>query len=398
MNRPSDPERRGLRLLFGALGLLCLAIVALAWRMSSRRSSGFGWSGCEEVEPPPKIVSRPPPGGGGRQVALVGNTSCALMRDGSVWCWGASPPGAAEPPSYRSATVRLLAPSNRRAFALGNAGRCDVPEGGPAHCSTKDGESFTLDAPKKVAIGYDHACAIVADGSLHCWGDNAFAQLFEPDRESTPMPRARSSVAGVRDVALGPGFTCVVFERGALECRGVAQGTKTREALSRISLATAIAAGDAHACVVADGRVSCWGKNEKGQLGDGTTNESEVPVDVKLPGRAVQLAAFAKDTCAILETGTPYCWGEPGQGPYAIETRTEQGALADATSIAVGANHACILRRDGRISCWGDNSLHQVSSKVEPIWSQEQSSHNCYPVHWSEPSAVGVTDVFWGPP
>ena len=60
--------------------------------------------------------------------------------------------------------------------------------------------------------------------------------------------------------------------------------------------------------------------------------------------------------------------------------------------------HACILRRDGRISYWGDNSPHQVSSNGEPIWSQEQSSHNCYPVHWGEPKAVGVSDVFWGPP
>jgi hypothetical protein len=150
----------------------------------------------------------------------------------------------------------------------------------------------------------------------------------------------------------------------------------------------------AAACIVADGRVSCWGKNENGQLGDGTINESEIPVDVKLPGRAVQLVAFAARTCAILETGPPYCWGESGQGPHAIETSKKQGALADATSIALGAKHACILRRDGRISCWGDNSVHQVSSKVEPIWSQEQSSHNCYPVHWNEPSAVGVTDVF----
>ena len=407
MTSHTTSDRRGRLLLLGTLAVLAVLIAATAWRVSAPDRSPSSELGCHD-ERPPKLASRPPPGGGARQLALAGDTSCSTMRDGAVWCWGAPAPGGVVNANVAMGMIQLLPAAERRGFVLGKAGRCDIAAEGPAHCSTSTGEPFTIAAPKKIAIGDDHACAISGEGSLRCWGDNAFGQLFEATSGPTSVRDARQIVTNVRDVAVGPGFTCVVRGHGAIECRGVGQGAATRLALSRMSGAKAVATGESHACALVEGdRVVCWGNNALGQLGDGTTIDRETPVEARLPARASQIVASGKRSCAIVDVGAPYCWGEDLIGrssPTPIAVRAyaagqETRPIADADAVALGVSHACALRRNGAVACWGDNTQGQVSPKLDLQPSGGQSSHSCERVMWSEPSgSESAVDVFWGRP
>ena len=126
----------------------------------------------------------------------------------------------------------------------------------------------------------------------------------------------------------------------------------------------AIAAGFRHSCAVTDaGAVKCWGWNESGRLGDGTTTDRLTPVDVAgLSGGVRALAAGGAHTCAVTDAGTVKCWGYNGVGELGDGTTTERLTPVDVTglgvrarSLAVGAGHSCALTSSGRVKCWGAN-------------------------------------------
>ncbi len=141
------------------------------------------------------------------------------------------------------------------------------------------------------------------------------------------------------------------------ECLGVAQ----------------IVAGGAHTCLLSsDGAVHCWGRNDRGQLGNGTFDDSSLPVAIDMPSRAIALAAGALHTCALLTDNTAVCWGEnfygqsnPG-GPEQLNTPTFIEGLSDTISISAGGSHTCALRQDGEVLCWGNASKGQLGNG-EPL-------------------------------
>lgn len=135
---------------------------------------------------------------------------------------------------------------------------------------------------------------------------------------------------------------------------------------------TALALGSYHTCSVRfDGRVLCWGGNQQGQLGDGTTEARTSPVRVPLPAASVvALAAGFRHTCAALTTGEVYCWGEniDGQvspaGDPIVTTPTrvpiEGVGLHGVNGLAAGEYHTCAALADGRIVCWGSHRQGQL--------------------------------------
>jgi alpha-tubulin suppressor-like RCC1 family protein len=130
----------------------------------------------------------------------------------------------------------------------------------------------------------------------------------------------------------------------------------------------ALATGAIHACaLLGNGQVRCWGDNEHGQVGDGTTTNRSVPTPVVGLPSAVAIAAGITHTCAVLTDGTARCWGENNQGQLGIGVVGDMPvpvtplSLSGVALITSGRDHACAALVDGQVRCWGGNGVHQAS-------------------------------------
>jgi hypothetical protein len=140
----------------------------------------------------------------------------------------------------------------------------------------------------------------------------------------------------------------------------------------------AISAGDDYTCAVSAARgVECWGANQHGQLGDGTTTDRTTPVSVAgLTGVSMidtgmgspNLAggSVGPHTCAVALAGSVTCWGSNGSGELDDGTTVDRptpavaaGLPARVLAVATGARHTCALDSDGEVWCWGDGTLAQ---------------------------------------
>jgi alpha-tubulin suppressor-like RCC1 family protein len=129
----------------------------------------------------------------------------------------------------------------------------------------------------------------------------------------------------------------------------------------------ALAAGGEHACALRDsGGVSCWGRNDDGQLGDGTRTPRSLDVTVQALPPVQAIAAGARHTCAVARTGEVWCWGadDAGQlGDGGGDARAQPVRVPNvtgATGVAAGVAFTCALLADGTATCWGDNLLGQL--------------------------------------
>ena len=122
-----------------------------------------------------------------------------------------------------------------------------------------------------------------------------------------------------------------------------------------------VSAGDTHACTISvDGRVFCFGANEFGELGDGTTEDRYFPTTpVVGVTDAIDVAAGNRFTCALRSGGTIACWGEAGSGQLGNGGTSNSSApvtvagVDDALEITAGSNHACARRPGAGVWCWG---------------------------------------------
>jgi alpha-tubulin suppressor-like RCC1 family protein len=116
--------------------------------------------------------------------------------------------------------------------------------------------------------------------------------------------------------------------------------------------AVVLSAGGNQTCVVQKDNAKCWGKNNAGQLGDGTNQDQNVPVAVTvLPDKLSTVGVGYLDACAVTSSGDIYCWGSPLADQFRIST---QGGFA---AVAVGSMHTCGLTSGGAVLCWGANNF-----------------------------------------
>jgi alpha-tubulin suppressor-like RCC1 family protein len=225
-----------------------------------------------------------------------------------------------------------------------------------------------------VWAGAFHACALVQDGSVRCWGLNDSGQLGNGTRLNANSPVPVAGLAGASAVAAGGFHSCAVFPNGTLSCWGrndsrqlgdpatTAESSTVPVPVGGIVNATAVAVGAFHTCaLLANGTVRCWGLNDNGQLGDGTVINSGGPVTVSGLGGVVAIAAGGWHTCALLADGTARCWGENlygqlGNGTFVNAlTPTPVSGLTNLARIPAGIFHHCAIAQNGTLSCWGRN-------------------------------------------
>lgn len=215
-----------------------------------------------------------------------------------------------------------------------------------------------------------HSCALTSLGDVWCWGSNYLGQLGVAGHPSGPVEVAGLTQA-VAEVKVGgeanQGYTCVRNVDGTVACWGKPGGHVPIPRAS-ITNATALAVGGWHACAIVNGgQVSCWGLNTSGQLGNGTLDPVAGEVIVGGITTATSLALGRVHSCAVLADGTARCWGDntvsqlgTGATESDIPTAAPVVGLGGVRSMAAGGGHTCALLLDGTAKCWGDNILGQL--------------------------------------
>lgn len=302
--------------------------------------------------------------------------SCARLQSGGTLCWGWGSDGQIGLPWYRSVPQRVaVAAGQATHVAPGYAHGCALGDGG-VNCwgwndfgQLGDGTSVPhplpapvqgLDAPvRTLAAGRDQACVATVAGEAWCWGGIGWPPSF--------VPALVSGLEGVDALAAGFDHICARTMAGAAFCWGRGSFGQLGDGLSTSSdvpvpvmgMGTGvrhIAVGWDHSCALTeDGAVHCWGSNESGGVGDGTTEDRAVPTLVNLPAPAIDIAAQYQWSCALTTTGQVWCWGYR----YPVPTRIE-GLPAGITGIGAGGGHACAVTAEGGLKCWGDNEYGQL--------------------------------------
>jgi alpha-tubulin suppressor-like RCC1 family protein len=211
-------------------------------------------------------------------------------------------------------------------------------------------------AVSEIAAGMGrHACAIVGpvDGAV-CWGRNASGQLGNGSRSKADRPTP-------------------------VKVAGLAFGVK------------AISVGDAHSCAVTRaGGVKCWGFNGDGQLGNGSTTNSRVPVNVRgLTGGVTAIAAGLDYTCAVTRGAARVvkCWGTDTEGQLGGRFLTRGRGFSTTPVVIGGFGHrvealaagfglTCALTVVGGVECWGENQwgLGTANTQAAPSPSRSLGS------------------------
>lgn len=285
-----------------------------------------------------------------RKISASRNHACALMYSGDVRCWGLG--------------------DNRE---LGRVLTISVS----AVASAVPG----LSGVTSVAVGEKTSCAATVN-AIYCWGSNAYGSLGTGSATTvkTETPQAVtgwSSLASAPILAGGYSHYCAVnATSGAASCWGkntdgyLGDGTTTDRATpvavsGASSGVTAIGAASSgsHSCAIISGALKCWGYGASGQLGNGSTTTSSVPVAVTGVTGVSKVALGGAHSCALTAGGDVYCWGNAEANGAAVDlsTATKVSGIAGATDIAAGTEHSCALV-GGAVKCWGSNSWGQLGN------------------------------------
>jgi alpha-tubulin suppressor-like RCC1 family protein len=229
-----------------------------------------------------------------------------------------------------------------------------------------------------LSVGYQHNCALTAQGKAYCWGYNNYGQLGTGDTNNAMV--AVPVIGGLKFTSISAGsvHTCAITTKGKAYCwgsngyfmLGVSNDSIDRlsptavEVVSDVKFAS-ITAGDQHTCALtAKGRAYCWGNNGDGRLGVGETDGVRVVGGLKF----ASIDAGYRHTCALTAQGRAYCWGDNELGELGTGDNADSltpvavvGGLK-FTALSVGSDYTSALTKGGEPYGWGDNSNGQLGT------------------------------------
>jgi alpha-tubulin suppressor-like RCC1 family protein len=334
--------------------------------------------------------------------------TCALIFDGTVRCWGNNSggtlgiPQTAEP---RPTPVVVRRLRDATSVTVGWTFSCALLRAGTVDCwggnraqqlGVRTAEMWRGVGPVPgvrhaiaVSAGLEHACALRTDHTVLCWGINDHGQLGIGGIPNAyggvtqPMPPVQ--VSGLNTaiaISADTSQTCALLAGGTVDCWGADYDGQpgplgyefddrvVPTPVAGVSGAVSVDAGSGHACaVIADGTVKCWGYTNGGALGDGRVGSGVSP-PVTVSGIAHAVAVTAGGTaCALIADGSVYCWGPNGRGEAGVGTTTDTYAtpvrvhgIDDAVAIDDGNAHVCAALASGDVKCWGENLSGQIGN------------------------------------
>ena len=318
--------------------------------------------------------------------------ACAQMEDGTVKCWGRSSYG-------------------------------QLGDGTTSYSNTIDpvsvqGITGLTDDSKVVSLnlGEYHSCAVMRDGTVKCWGSNTEGQLGDGTRVNKSVPTLVSGIdhstlaKTAVSVSAGTSHTCAVMGDGSMLCWGVndygqlGDNSTTRRltlvAVSGIdgssahSTAVSVSAAELATCaLMADGTSRCWGLNGYRWLGNGSDDDSSVPVDQSggfdgstddSTGLSVSASSEWR-VCVLMVSGAAKCWGSNAFGGLGIGSSNDDlhtevvgavneitGATAATTAVSVSGDvdsHGCAVLAVGTVKCWGRGTAGQLGND---FWTDQR--------------------------
>ena len=384
-----------------------------------------------------------------RDVSAGGAHTCALLKDGRIKCWGRNDEGqlgsgnlvnrGAGKGEMGDSLVVVNLGESARAVSAGAAHTCALLANGSLKCwgknnkgqlgvGDRDDRNLPVDVEvgdeltvKSVSAGGEHTCALLSDDSMKCWGEGSTGQLLS----GSPDERLKPSANGIdlddhlvaKDISMGTEHACALLNHGLIKCWGkndvgqLGQGDLDSvgkssgdpddelDEIPPVNLGTdvtarAVTVGTRHSCaIVNDGSVVCWGANDRGQLGLGTSTNNPDPHQGDDHGEmgdalegitfgsrmmAVQIGAGEDFTCALVSNASVRCWGKNDVGQLG---RGDTDTIGDGETagegmepvtfptgvvpqrLSVGTRHACIVGRSGtddKVYCWGDDAAGQL--------------------------------------
>jgi alpha-tubulin suppressor-like RCC1 family protein len=370
-------------------------------------------------------------------------STCALMEDGTVRCWGANIEGQLGIGKEADELLESYTPVE----VVGVTGAKKLWSTASYSWGGGHSDGYT-----------DTSCAQKEDGSTQCWGHNGLV-FGDGEYKNQATPMANAALANVVDYTAASGHACAVWPDKTAKCWGsnafgvAGVGTddrdlKTPTAVKDFTDAAAVGCGQNHCCgMKGDGSVSCWGYASSGQLGNGSSTNTNAPVPVTGLADATQLAVGTNTNCALKKDATVVCWGQdfsntpgPVEGATEITQLDGQGfmcgvktdktvvcwgpnsygqlgdgtqedrkkkaapvkGLAGAVQVAVGVNHACALLEDNSVKCWGKNGRGQLGDgslddRTEPVVAAQVGAEKLTPSSRVCPRAARARSS-WSPP
>lgn len=400
----------------GACILAMLAICMAGATAASATSYGvMGWgenfygqlgNGNYENRSSPFILREPT---NVTQLSGGGEFSLALLEGGSVESWGSNLNDAlgngtsgstynrpAEVKGVSRATavsaggshgLALLEGGHVKSWGLDNYGQLGL---GTTENRTEAVEISGLSGVSAVAAGGEDSFALLTSGHVKAWGENGQGQLGDgtmtgPEEcSSTPCSKTPVEVLGLEEVAQ------------------VATG------------------GDHALALLKDGHVMAWGRNDAGQLGDGTTTNRDEPVEVAGLSKVVAVSAGLEYSLALLENGTVVAWGtnwlgqlgDGSEGPEKCSGEpcsvkpVEVSGLTKVTAISAGEWHGLALLEAGTVKAWGENAQGELGdgkNKGPEKCGMFACSRTPVAVNSITHNTVGISagnefSLAWGPP
>ncbi|MEC8340449.1 MAG: putative Ig domain-containing protein, partial [Candidatus Thermoplasmatota archaeon] len=302
--------------------------------------------------------------------------TCAIKDNGDVYCWGRNGNGQIGNGQISNANT-----------ACGQTGhKCkDVPT------LTNVKGSNGYDAVS-LAFGDRHACALLDDGDVVCWGRNNAGQLGTTGGDKdTPQAINLGTGRTATSIYAGGNYNCAILDDASVKCWGqndqgqlgigTSSNTNTPTTVASFGTGrTAVALATAFKTVCAlldDGSVKCWGDRADGLLGNGgsTTDLDSPPaspINLGTGRTAKAITGGEQHFCAILDDDSVKCWGNGANGKLGTGSTSGQntptstsgsfGSGRYAVAIDAGYQHTCVILDNGALTCWGDDSNGQLGN------------------------------------